>query len=112
MGSIWKIILGIFISVVIVFSTIGVIGANNDAVAADAYLQKVAVEISASNFNSTTIDELKAEATTNGYTLDVELSASTDATGAPQYAIVKLTYTYRVALIGLASQHDKEMIVK
>lgn len=112
MGSIWKVILGIFVSIVIVFTTIGVIGANNDAVAADAYLQKVAIEISASNFNLETINELKQEASANDYTLEVELSNSLDSTGTPLYAMVKLKYTYKVTLIKLNSEHTKEMIVR
>ena len=112
MGSIWKVILGIFVSIVIVFTTIGVIGANNDAMAADAYLQKMAIEISASNFNTEVIEELKEEALTNDYVLDVELSNSLDPTGVPLYAVVKLEYSYKVALIKLSSKHTKEMIVR
>ena len=112
MGSIWKVILGVFVCVVIIFTTIGVIGANNDAMAADAYLQKVAAEISASNFNEEAINELIAEATTNNYTLEVELSDTLDETGTPIYAIAKLKYKYKVALISLVSEHTKEMLVK
>lgn len=69
MQSVFKTILGILIMVMILFSGLGVLWANNEAVAAENYIQRVADEVSTSNLRE---DVLKAEveqAKKDGYTL-------------------------------------------
>lgn len=113
MSSFLKIILGVFISLVIVFSGIGILGANNDANAASSYIQYVSNEIALSNFSQDVIDALVLEAKTepNNYELSVEKKGM-DAAGNCKYAEVELTYTYSIKILGVESQHTLKQIAK
>ena len=113
MSSFLKIILGVFISVVIVFSGIGVIGANNDANAASSYLEYVSNEIATSNFSQAVINDLITEARTapNDYILTVT-PRGVDSTGNYHYAEVELTYTYKIKILGVESTHTIKQIAK
>lgn len=111
MSSIFKTILGIFISIVIVYSGLGIIGANNDANAASSYLEYISNEIAASNFSQEVIDELIAEASTSPN--DYELKVTTKGTeNTNRYAELELTYTYRIKLLGVESEHVLKRIAK
>ena len=111
MSSIFKTILGIFISIVIVYSGIGIIGANNDANAASSYLEYISNEIAASNFSQEVINELIAEASSGPN--DYELKVTTKGTeGTNRYAEVELTYTHRIKLLGVESEHVLKRIAK
>ena len=106
MSSIFKTILGIFISIVIVYSGIGIIGA-----AASSYLEYISNEIAASNFSQEVINELIAEASSGPN--DYELKVTTKGTeGTNRYAEVELTYTYRIKLLGVESEHVLKRIAK
>lgn len=108
METIIKSILGIFLAVIIVFVSVGVIGATNDANAADAYLQSCSAELQVSNFNDTVITALQTEARNNGYELRVNVKR--DSYGDALYAIIELDYTYSMPLIGLESHHTKTVL--
>lgn len=109
MQSIFKTILGILIMVMILFSGLGVLWANNEAVAAENYIQRVANEVSAANLRE---DVLKAEveqAKKDGYTLSYD--AMDDNHGMRHYVVLKLKYTYKVSVAALSGEHEKTMTV-
>ncbi len=110
MGQIWKAVPPIIFVLFLAFVSIFVISGNNDANAADAYLQKCATELQICNFNDTVIDQLKAEAQQNGYKLSVEKMV--DSYGDVMYATIELTYTYDIAFIQMDKEHTKTIITK
>lgn len=112
MEAIWKAILGVFISAMIIFSGVAILGANNAAAEAERYLYAVAGEISAANFAEEVRLRKIEEAKGYDYALSVKLSgdAVEDAfyTG---YVILTMEYPYDVPLIGLHSVQRKQLIV-
>ena len=93
----------------ILFSGLGVLWANNEAVAAENYIQRVADEVSSSNLRD---DVLKAEvkqAKKDGYTLSYD--TMDDNLGVRHYVILKLTYQYKVSVAALSGTHEKTMTV-
>ena len=109
MDGIIKTILGVVISVVIIYTGLGFLWANNEAVAAEAYLHKVGNEISASNLNEDVVKECQTQATENGYTLIYEIIK--DANGVALYVNLELQYTYSVTFVKLAGVHSHYMSV-
>lgn len=110
MGNIMKVTLSVILILFMTFIAVGMIGGNNDADAADAYLQRCSAELQICNFDDTVIITLQTEAASNGYTLTVD--KKTDLKGDVQYAIIELTYKYKVPIIGLESEHIKTIIAK
>lgn len=108
METIVKSILTLFLAIIILFVCVGVIGAVNDASAADAYLQNCSAELQISNFNEAVITALQTEASENGYELRVDIKR--DNYGDALYALIELDYTYSMPLIGLESHHTKRVI--
>lgn len=111
MSAIWKTILGFLIAVVIIVCSIGIIKANNDAVAANDYLGELATTIAESYFSQSVINECVAEATSNGYKLEVLLYGN-DEPGGKKAAKLELTYNYEIAVIGVLSEHTKQKIIR
>lgn len=108
METIIKSILSIFLAIILVFISVGVIGATNDANAVDAYLQNCSAELQVSNFNASVIEDLQEEALNNGYVLRVDVKR--DSYGDALYALIEIDYTYSMPLIGLESSHTKRVI--
>ena len=110
MGSIWKAISSVIFMLLLAFVAIATIGGDNDTKAADAYLQRCATELQVCNFNDEVIQQFQTEAAENGYTLKVD--KMTDSYGDVLYATIELTYTYKIPLIQLESEHTKTLISK
>lgn len=112
METIWKSILGIFISVMIIFSGLAILGANNAAAEAERYLYAAACEISAANFVEEVCQQKIEEASHYDYALSIEMAGDKveDAfyTG---YAVLIMEYPYDVPLIGLHSMQRKQLVV-
>ena len=112
MENIWKVILGIFISVMIVFSGLGILKANNDSASAEHYLYAVGIEISASNFAREVCAEKVAEAKGRDYELTVEFVDVGEGKSAhTAYAILTMNYPYEISLLNLHTTHTKQLVV-
>jgi hypothetical protein len=110
--NIWKVILGIFISVMIVFSGLGILEANNELVAAEQYLYAVASEISASNFAKTVSDAKIEDAKSRSYELRVQMvDVGEGRTKHTAYAVLTMQYPYEIAMIRLHTTRTKQIIV-
>lgn len=109
MGSIWKTILGVFISVIIIYCGLGILWANNDAVAAESYLHTIGNEISAANLQETVIEDCKTQAKENGYELRYQMVK--DVEGYTSYVVLTLEYEYTVSFASLSGTHTKTMTV-
>jgi hypothetical protein len=112
MENICKAILGVFISVMIVFSGLGILEANNDLTAAERYLYAVAGEISASNFAEEVRKAKVEDARERNYELDVRLvNIGEGQSERTAYAVLTLHYPYEIALLGVHTTRTKQMIV-
>jgi len=108
MGTIMKTTLSVVLMLLIAFTTISTISANNEAEAADAYLQQCSAELQVCNFNEIVFEKLKEEAEEFGYVLSME--TITDNYGDVQYAVIKMKYSYSMPLFGLTSEHENTII--
>ena len=109
MGNIFKTILGIVITIVIVYCGIGILWANNEAVAAETYLHEIGNEISAANLKESVITDCATQATENGYELHYDIVYDMD--GYASYANLTLDYKYMVGFLSLSGTHVKKMTV-
>lgn len=109
MGSIWKTILGLVVFILLVFGCINVVSANNDAVAAENYLNEVSEIISESNLSSNTIQKVIKEAKDNGYELTVNKKSTQIGSG---YAELTLKYEYKIPMLGVSSEHEKHKVIR
>lgn len=109
MQSIYKTILGILIMIMILYAGLGVLWANNEAVAAENYLQRVADEVSAANLRTEVLDAEVKQAKTDGYTLSYDVMD--DNYGVRHYVVLKLKYKYKVSVAALSGEHEKTMTV-
>lgn len=109
MGSIFKTILGIVITIVIVYCGIGILWANNEAVAAETYLHEIGNEISAANLKESVISECVTQVSENDYELHYEIVHDMD--GYASYVNLTLDYKYTVSFISLSGTHTKKMTV-
>lgn len=108
MESIFKVILGIFISVIIVFSGFGVLEANNEAMEAEHYLHAVGRMISESDFSKEVVRTAIEKADAQGYKLYVQYAMDGQDI---LYAVVSLEYPYDIALFHLHTMHRKQITV-
>jgi predicted urease superfamily metal-dependent hydrolase len=112
MENIWKVILGVFISVMIVFSGLGILEANNELMAAEQYLYAAGSEISVSNFAKAVSNAKIEEAKQRSYELDVSLvEVGEGRTKHTAYAVLTMQYPYEIALIHLRMTRTKQIIV-
>jgi hypothetical protein len=112
MENIWKVILGIFVSVMIIFSGLGILKANNELAAAEQYLYAVGSEISASNFAKSVSDAKVEEARERSYELEVELINTGEGRSMhTAYAILTMSYPYDIALLHLHTTRTRQLIV-
>jgi hypothetical protein len=110
--NIWKVILGVFISVMIVFSGLGILKANNELMAAEQYLYAAGSEISASNFAKVVSDAKIEDAKKRSYELSVNLvDVGEGRTKHTVYAVLTMQYPYEIALIHLHTTRTKQIIV-
>ena len=109
MGSIFKTILGIFLSITIIYCGLGIIWANNDAIAAESYLHTIGNEISAGNLQETVITDCQEQARDNGYELTYHVVK--DMEGYTSYVVLTLEYDYSVSFASLSGKHTKTMTV-
>ena len=112
MEAIWKAILGVFISSMIIFSGIAILGANHAAALAESYLYAAANEISASNFALPLRLEKIADARARNYLLSIQLvGGEQEQSFYTNYAILTMEYPYDIPLIGLHRIQTKQLIV-
>lgn len=109
MQSVFKTILGILIMVMILFSGLGILWANNEAVAAESYIQRVADEVSSANLRTDVLDAEVDQAKKDGYTLSYDVMD--DNHGVRHYVVLKLHYQYKVSVAALSGTHEKTMTV-
>lgn len=110
MGKVFETILDFVLLIICTISLICIIGANNNAIAANDYLMNAEAIISASNINQNVINDCIADAQNNGYTLDV--TTYNEGHYSSRYATLKLTYDYEIPLLKVASTHTKVKIAR
>ena len=110
MSEILKSVIAVFLVILIVFSGVSIVIANNESTAANDYLEEVALVISESNYSTSVIQECIDEATENGYTLTVNVVGSSSP-GMKRYAEITLEYDYEVGMFGVSDPKYKTKIV-
>lgn len=112
MENIWKVILGVFISAMIIFSGLGILQANNDAAYAERYLYMVGNEISMSDFSDEVCDKKIEEARRNNYELKVhKMRVGEGKSMHTAYAILTMKYPYSISILNLQLTFTKQLIV-
>lgn len=110
MESIWKTVLTFAVILWIASLGISIISANVDITAAGNYMQQAAAVIGESDYSEEMISQCVAEAEQNGYVLEVEVYDSPVYAG-HKYALVRLRYPYRIAMLGILQWKVKEKLV-
>jgi hypothetical protein len=109
MSSIFKTVLGVVIAAVIIYCGLGILWANNEAVAAENYLQNIGHQISEANLQESVILGCAKQAEENGYTLTWETVNGSD--GYAAYVNLTLAYEYRVSIASHSGTHTRTMTV-
>ena len=110
MGLIMKTALSLILMLMIAFTTISTIGANNESEAADSYMQQCTAELQVCNFNEAVFEKIKKEAEEYDYVLTMETVK--DAYGDVLYAVIEMEYTYRMPLLEFESKHKNRIIAR
>ena len=110
MQSVFKTILGILIVAMILSTGLGILWANNQAVAANEYVHTVADEISTANLRDNVIEACKQQAQENGYVLETEY-ISENPDGTRNNVVITLRYRYTVGIVALSGWHEKTLTV-
>lgn len=110
MESIWKTVLTFAVIILITVLGITITAVNVDVTAAGGYLEEVSVVIRESNYNEEVIDQCVAEASSNGYILEVEVYESLEYAKS-RYARVRLSYPYRLPVLNISDRKIKEKII-
>jgi hypothetical protein len=110
MGVIWKTVLAFLVTVIIAATGISITKGNADMAAASHYLEEVSAVIRESNYNKEIVNACVNEAKKNGYELQVQLMGSGQK-WTKGYAKVILHYEYKLPLLGVASQKEKQKII-
>lgn len=108
MDSIFKTTLGMVICIMIIYCGMGVLYANNEAIAADNYLQAVRDTISAGNLQQRVIDSCEANANNNGYVLNT--TRINDTNGYTTCIYIELEYNYTVGFLNYSGKHTKTTV--
>ena len=103
MESIFKGFLGIFFLMVLSFTGIELIGASSDARRADSFLAKSVEMIEAGHYRKSVVDACIADAEALGYELQVDI---VENEWGDCFGQAKLSYQYRISIIGLAEEHE------
>jgi hypothetical protein len=112
MENIWKVILGVFISAMIIFSGLGILEANNAMNTAEQYLYIAGSEISASDFAEEVSRAKMEEAKKRSYELEVRLiHVGEGKSGHTAYAVLTMQYPYEISLLHLRTVRTKQLIV-
>ncbi len=102
MDSIFKSFLGVFFLVILSCTGIGLLEASIEARGADSYLSRVVSQVEAGHYSEQVIKAAKSDARARGYELEIELDENDRGECC---GIARLTYVYRVPLLGLSQSH-------
>lgn len=108
MSTIIKAYTAIFLVLMAVFLSVGILSTTIDVQNARDYHAACVNEIENSNHAPSVISALVSEATSNGYTLDVD--SYTNSTGNYIYTVSKVTLKYNFSIPLLNIQIDKEIL--
>lgn len=108
MGTVIKGYTVIFLVLMTVFISIGILSVMMDVQNARDYHSSVVNEIENSNHSPAVIAACKTEAAENGYTLSVESYTNTSGNYTFVVSKVVLKYDYQIAFLNI--QSDKEII--
>lgn len=108
MGTIIKVYTAIFLVLMTVFVSVGILSVQVDVQNARDYHAAVVNEIENSNHNSSVIDACVEEAKNNGYTLTVD--SYTNSSGNYSFTVSKVVLKYKYTIAFLNIQSDKEIM--
>lgn len=102
MESIFKGFLGMFFLLILSFTGVGLIEASIDARKADSFLSEAVELIEAGHYRDAVIDACASDAKSRGYELDIDIVENERG---ECFGTAKLSYSYRVPLLGLSQEH-------
>ena len=105
MEAVFKTYLGLFLTFIGVFVTVGIVGANISASNAVSFHADTIKEIECSNFAPSVIEACIESAESAGYTLTV--TPITNQEGITVMAEVVLNYEYNIPFLKVFTQHEK-----
>ena len=108
MGTIIKVYTAIFLVLMTVFISVGILSVQVDVQNARDYHAAVVNEIENSNHNSSVINACIEEAEDNGYILTVD--SYKNSTGNYEFTVSKVVLKYKYSLSFLNISSDKEIL--
>ena len=103
MDSIVKTFLGIYMLLMIVFVSMGIIDANLDTRNAQEFASLCETTIKEANYDENVVDKLKLDAVENGYTLYFETYSGNNSRA--KYGYLTLQYRFSLPIFNIIQYH-------